>query len=43
MVEALKREGGYYCDDEERALLEEALWHSGEERNIETLCKAPSV
>ena len=43
MVEALKREGGYYCDDEERALLEEALWHSGEKRNIETLCKAPSV
>src|SRR5215212_10164518 len=26
MVEALKREGGYFCNDEERELLEEALW-----------------
>jgi sulfoacetaldehyde dehydrogenase len=43
MVEALKREGGYFCDDEERALLEEALWPGGGKRNTETLCKAPSV
>ncbi len=43
MVEALKREGGYFCDDEERALLEEALWPGGEKRSSETLCKAPSV
>ena len=43
MVEALKREGGYFCDDEERALLEEALWPGGVKRNAGTLCKAPSV
>jgi sulfoacetaldehyde dehydrogenase len=43
MVEALIREGGYFCDDEERALLEEALWPGGGKRNTETLCKAPSV
>jgi sulfoacetaldehyde dehydrogenase len=43
MVEALKREGGYFCDAEERALLEEALWPGGGKRSPETLCKAPSV
>ena len=43
MVEALKREGGYFCDDEERALLKEALWPDGRKRNAGTLCKAPSV
>ena len=43
MVEALKREGGYFCDDEERVLLEEALWPGGGKRSSETLCKAPSV
>ncbi|MDP8971814.1 MAG: aldehyde dehydrogenase family protein [Actinomycetota bacterium] len=43
MVEALIREGGYLCDDEERALLEEALWSGGGKRSAETLCKAPSV
>ena len=43
MVEALKSEGGYFCDDEERALLKEALWPDGRKRNAGTLCKAPSV
>lgn len=43
MVEALKSEGGYFCDDEERALLKEALWPGGRKRNAGTLCKAPSV
>jgi sulfoacetaldehyde dehydrogenase len=43
MIEALKREGGYFCDDEERALLEEALWPGGGKRSAKTLCKAPSV
>jgi sulfoacetaldehyde dehydrogenase len=43
MVESLVREGGYLCDAEERALLEDALWISGGKRNAETLCKAPSV
>lgn len=42
MVEALKREGGYFCDDEERALLEEAMWPAGK-RSPKTLAKAPSV
>jgi sulfoacetaldehyde dehydrogenase len=43
LVEALKREGGYLCNDEERALLQEALWPKGGKRSGETLCKAPSV
>jgi sulfoacetaldehyde dehydrogenase len=43
MVEALKREGGYFCDDEERALLREAMWPGGGRRSPKTLCKAPSV
>ncbi len=43
MVEALKREGGYFCDDEERALLEEAMWPGGGKRDSKTLAKAPSV
>jgi sulfoacetaldehyde dehydrogenase len=43
MVEALKEEGGYFCNDEERALLQEALWPEGGKRSGETLCKAPSV
>jgi sulfoacetaldehyde dehydrogenase len=43
LMEALKREGGYLCDDEERALLQEALWPDGGKRSGETLCKAPSV
>jgi sulfoacetaldehyde dehydrogenase len=43
MVEALKEEGGYFCNDEERAMLQEALWPEGGKRSGETLCKAPSV
>ena len=43
MIEALKREGGYFCDDEERALLEEAMWPGGGKRDSKTLAKAPSV
>ena len=43
MVEALQREGGYLCDDEERALLREAMWPGGGKRSPKTLCKAPSV
>lgn len=42
MIEALKSEGGYFCDEEERALLQAAMWKGGK-RNPETLCKAPSV
>lgn len=42
MVEALKRERGYFCNDEERALLQEAMWPDGGKRSGETLCKAPS-
>jgi sulfoacetaldehyde dehydrogenase len=42
MVEALKEEGGYFCDDEERELLEEAMWPGGK-RSPKTLAKAPSV
>ena len=43
LIQALKREGGYLCNDEERALLQEALWPGGGKRSGETLCKAPSV
>src|SRR5919202_1238985 len=43
MVEALKREGGYFCNDEERDLLQEAMWPGGGKRGGETLCKAPPV
>ena len=43
MVEALKREGGYFCNDEERALLQEALWPGGGKRSGKTLCKSPSI
>jgi sulfoacetaldehyde dehydrogenase len=43
MVEALKREGGYLCDEEERELLKEAMWPGGGRRSPKTLCKAPSV
>ena len=43
MVGALQREGGYFCDDEERALLQEAMWPGGGKRSPKTLCKAPSV
>jgi sulfoacetaldehyde dehydrogenase len=42
MVNALKEEGGYFCDDEERELLEEAMWPGGK-RSPKTLAKAPSV
>ncbi len=43
MVEALEREGGYFCNDEERALLREAMWPGGGKRSPKTLCKAPAV
>jgi sulfoacetaldehyde dehydrogenase len=43
MVEALEGEGGYFCDDEECALLQEAMWSDGGKRSLKTLCKAPSV
>jgi sulfoacetaldehyde dehydrogenase len=43
MVEALEREGGYFCDEGERALLQEAMWPGGGGRSAKTLCKAPSV
>ena len=43
MVGALEREGGYFCDDEERALLREAMWPGGGKRSPKTLCKAPAV
>jgi sulfoacetaldehyde dehydrogenase len=42
MVEALEREGGYFCDEAERTLLQEAMWPGGK-RSQKTLCKAPSV
>lgn len=43
MVEALKREGGYLCDADEKARLQEAMWPGGGKRSPKTLAKAPSV
>lgn len=43
MVDAFQKEGGYLCNDEERALLQEALWPGGGKRSSETLAKAPSL
>lgn len=43
MVEALQREGGYLCNAEEKALLQEAMWPGGGKRSPRTLAKAPSI
>lgn len=42
MIEALRREGGYFCDDGERERLREAMWPEGK-RSPKTLCKAPAT
>jgi sulfoacetaldehyde dehydrogenase len=42
MVEALKAEGGYLCDADEKILLQQAMWPGGK-RSPKTLAKAPSV
>ena len=43
MMEALKQQGGYLCNAEEKALLQEAMWPGGGKRSPKTLAKAPSV
>lgn len=43
MIEALQREGGYLCNADEKALLQEAMWPGGGKRSPKTLAKAPSV
>ncbi|QCJ45185.1 aldehyde dehydrogenase family protein [Bacillus sp. S3] len=42
MIEALKRQGGYLCNAEEKDLLQEAMWIDGK-RNVRTLAKDPHV
>jgi sulfoacetaldehyde dehydrogenase len=42
MIEALKKEGGYFCNAEEKSLLQEAMWPGGK-RSEQTTAKAPEV
>ncbi|MED4205448.1 acylating sulfoacetaldehyde dehydrogenase [Neobacillus mesonae] len=42
MIEALKRQGGYLCNAEEKRQLQEAMWVDGK-RNSRTLAKDPIV
>ncbi|MEB3100962.1 acylating sulfoacetaldehyde dehydrogenase [Ferviditalea candida] len=42
MIGALKKEGGYLCSAEEKALLEQAMWPDGK-RSGKTTAKAPEV
>ena len=41
MVEALQREGGYLCNDEEKALLEKAMWDENGNRTFSTIACRP--
>jgi sulfoacetaldehyde dehydrogenase len=41
MVEALKAEGGYLCNDEEKALLEKAMWDEKGNRTFPTIACKP--
>jgi len=41
MVEALKKEGGYLANDEEKALLEKAMWDENGNRRVETVAVSP--
>ena len=43
MVEALRQEGGYLCNAEQKVMLQEAMWPGGGKRSPKTLAKAPSV
>ncbi|WP_174524242.1 acylating sulfoacetaldehyde dehydrogenase [Neobacillus soli] len=42
MMAALKQQGGYLCNDEEKHILQEAMWIDGK-RNSRTLAKDPVV
>ncbi|MDH3659044.1 MAG: aldehyde dehydrogenase family protein [Alphaproteobacteria bacterium] len=41
MVEALQAEGGYLCNDEEKALLEKAMWDENGNRTLSTIACRP--
>jgi sulfoacetaldehyde dehydrogenase len=41
MVEALEAEGGYLCNDEEKALLEKAMWDEKGNRTFSTIACRP--
>ena len=41
MVKALKAEGGYLCNDEEKALLEKAMWDENGNRTFSTIACRP--
>ena len=41
MVEALKKEGGYLASDEEKAMLEKAMWDEEGHRRVETVAVSP--
>lgn len=42
MIEAFKKEGGYLCNAEEKALLQQAMWPNGK-RSEKTTAKSPAV
>lgn len=42
-VEALKAEGGYLCNAEEKERLKEAMWPNGGKRSPDTMAKSPSI
>lgn len=41
MIEHLQKEGGYLCNDQEKALLEKALWDAEGHRTANTIAIAP--
>ena len=43
MIRALEAQGGYLCNDEEKALLSEAMWDSDEKRTMSTIACRPQT
>ncbi len=43
MIAELKRQGGYFCNEEERMLLEKAMWTEEGKRSSETTAKSAKV
>ena len=43
MVKALEAQGGYFCNEREKALLSEAMWDSDEKRTMSTIACRPQT
>lgn len=43
MMEELKRHGGYFCSEQERTQLKQAMWTEDGKRRSETTAKSPAV